>query len=125
MAWRDAVRSWLVVDDNRDLLGRLLREVAAPTGGSRSVKLSFVKNREWIAKVQGRIDVAAWLAPRRAEIDVEGTRYDVALEERSARGPAHGDPVRDVPRARQRLECGVDGAERRRREQARALRPQP
>lgn len=80
-AWRDAVRSWLVVDDNRDLLGRLLREVAAPTGGSRSVKLSFVKNREWIAKVQGRIDVAAWLAPRRAEIDVEGTRYDVALEE--------------------------------------------
>ena len=43
----------------------------------------------------------------------------------SARGPAHGDPVRDVPRARQRLECGVDGAERRRREQARALRPQP
>lgn len=80
-AWRDAVRFWLVVDDNRDLLGRLLREVAAPTGGSRSVKLSFVKNREWIAKVQGRIDVEAWLAPRRAEIDVEGMRYDVALEE--------------------------------------------
>ncbi len=78
-AWRDAVRFWLVVDDNRDLLGRLLREVAAPTG--ESVKLSFEKNREWIAKVKGRIDVGAWLAPRRAAIDVEGTRYDVALEE--------------------------------------------
>ncbi len=78
-AWRDAVRFWLVVDDNRELLGRLLREVAARRGGSP--KLAFEKNLDWIAKVRGRLDIDAWLAPRRAELEVEGARYDVALEE--------------------------------------------
>ena len=78
-AWRDAVRFWLVVDDNRELLGRLLREAAARPGGD--VKLTFASNREWLAKVQGRLAVGAWLAPRRAAIDVEGTRYDLSLEE--------------------------------------------
>jgi hypothetical protein len=78
-AWRDAVRFWLVIDDNRDLLGRLLREAAAAPG--RDVKGSFLKNREWITKVQGRLGIASWLAPRRQELDVEGTRYEIALEE--------------------------------------------
>ena len=77
--WRDAVRFWLVVDDNRELLGRLLREAAAMPG--REVKLTFAKNREWIAKVQGRLRIGSWLAPRRKELDVEGTRYEIALEE--------------------------------------------
>ncbi len=78
-AWRDAVRFWLVVDDNRELLGRLLREAAA--NPRRDVKLTFVKNRTWIAKVQGQLRIGAWLAPRRQELDIEGTKYVVALEE--------------------------------------------
>ena len=78
-AWRDAVRFWLVVDDNRDLLGRLLREAAAQPG--RDVKLAFVKNREWIMKVRSALRIDAWLAPRREEIDVDGTTYVVTLEE--------------------------------------------
>jgi hypothetical protein len=78
-AWRDAVRFWLVVDDNRDLLGRLLREAAAAPG--RDVKLAFAKNREWIGKMQSRLRIGPWLAPRRQELDAEGARYVVALEE--------------------------------------------
>ncbi|MDB4936551.1 MAG: hypothetical protein JWP87_3523 [Labilithrix sp.] len=78
-AWRDAVRFWLVVDENRELLGRLLREAAAAPG--RDVKLAFAKNRTWIAKHQAQLRLAAWLAPRREELVVEGATYVVALEE--------------------------------------------
>jgi hypothetical protein len=60
-AWRDAVRFWLVVDDNRELLGRLLRAAAAAPG--RDVKRTFAKNRAWIDGAKFRVD--AWLAPRR------------------------------------------------------------
>ena len=78
-AWRDAVRFWLVVDDNRELLGRLLREAAdAPR---RDVKLTFAKNREWIARTQTKLCLAPWLAPRRQELSIEGTTYVVALED--------------------------------------------
>lgn len=82
-AWRDAVRFWLVVDDNRELLGRLLREAAAATG--RDVKLTFAKNRAWLTKMQAAKTssprLAAWLAPRSQEISVEGATYVLALEE--------------------------------------------
>jgi hypothetical protein len=78
-AWRDAVRFWLVVDDNRELLGRLLREAADAPG--RDVKLTFAKNREWIAKTQTKLRVAPWLAPRRRELSVEGATYVLALED--------------------------------------------
>ena len=77
--WRDAVRFWLVVDENRDLLGRLLREAAAAPG--RDVKLAFAKNRAWIAKHQGQLRLAAWMAPRRTPLTVEGASYVVTLEE--------------------------------------------
>ena len=78
-AWRDAVRFWLVVDDNRELLGRLLREAAATPG--RDVKLSFAKNRAWAVKVQTQLRLAAWVAPRRQDIVVEGATYVLALED--------------------------------------------
>jgi hypothetical protein len=78
-AWRDAVRFWLVVDDNRDLLGRLLREAADAPG--RDVKLAFAKNREWITKTQTKLRLAPWLASRRQELAVEGSTYVVALED--------------------------------------------
>ncbi|HEY8078145.1 MAG TPA: hypothetical protein VIF62_28655 [Labilithrix sp.] len=77
--WRDAVRFWLVVDDNRDLLGQLLRAAAANPG--RDVKLGFEKNRAWIARAREKFAVDAWLAPRRDEIALEGERYIVALED--------------------------------------------
>ena len=78
-AWRDAVRFWLVVDDNRELLGRLLREAADAPG--RDVKLTFAKNRAWIAKTEAQLRLAPWLAPRRLELAAEGTTYTVALED--------------------------------------------
>ena len=78
-AWRDAVRFWLVVDDNRDLLGRVLREASAAPG--RDVKLAFEKNRAWLAKHHGQLRVAAWMAPRREELTVEGSSYVIAAEE--------------------------------------------
>lgn len=75
--WRDAVRFWLVVDDNRELLGKLLR--AASRSPGRDVKLEFAANRAW-RKAAG-FDVDAWLAPRREEL-VEGKqRYEVTIEE--------------------------------------------
>jgi hypothetical protein len=78
-AWRDAVRFWLVVDDNRELLGRLLREASVAPG--HDVKLTFAKNRAWIAKVQALVRIEAWLAPRRHEIEVEGATYTVSFEQ--------------------------------------------
>ena len=77
-AWRDAVRFWLVVDDNRELLGRLLREAADAPG--RDVKLTFTKNREWIAKTQTQLSLRHWLLPRRQELVVLGATYVVELE---------------------------------------------
>lgn len=73
-AWRDAVRFWLVTDDNREHLGRLLRDVAAgrdPKRGSR-------ESEAWIAKQT--FDVAAWLAPRSLDVEVEGKRWTATVE---------------------------------------------
>lgn len=85
-AWRDAVRFWLVVDDNRALLGRLLRE--ASTAPGRDVKHAFPKNAEWISAARSRMNVDAWLAPRRRDIVVpksgaeqKSTRFVLAIEE--------------------------------------------
>ena len=120
-AWRDAVRFWLVVDDNRELLGRLLREAADAPG--RDVKLTFAKNREWIAKTQTQLRLAA--VARAAPPGARGRGHHLRgrARGRSARGAAHGHPLRDLPRARHGLQRSVDGAQRDRREQARALRP--
>lgn len=78
-AWRDAVRFWLVVDDNRELLGRLLREASDAPG--RDVKLTFAKNRAWLAKTQLQLRIAAWLAPRREDLTAEGATYVLSVEE--------------------------------------------
>lgn len=78
-AWRSAVRFWLVVDHNRDLLGRLLREASAAPG--KDVKLTFARNRTWLTKVQRQLDIRAWLAPRRSELEADGASYVVTLEE--------------------------------------------
>jgi|GEM_PF-3561320 len=78
-AWRDAVRFWLVVTDNRDLLGMLLRQAAKAPG--EDVKLAFPKNRAWITKHGGVLRLDRWLAPRRERLVVGDTSYAVALED--------------------------------------------
>jgi hypothetical protein len=79
-AWRDAVRFWLVVDDNRALLGRLLKEAALAPG--RDVKRSFAESVAWIDSARARMNVDAWLGPRRHEIRMkDGARFVVEVEE--------------------------------------------
>ena len=74
-AWRDAVRFWLGVDNNRDVLGQLLRASSKAPG--RDVKRTFPRNEEWIDKARRRFVVDAWLAPRRENI----AGYVVSIEE--------------------------------------------
>jgi len=79
-AWRDAVRFWLVVDDNRDLLRRLLREASRAPG--EDVKLRFPKNVEWLAAQGSRGEhLDAWTQPRQAELEIGGATFTIALEQ--------------------------------------------
>jgi hypothetical protein len=78
-AWRDAVRFWLVIDSNKDLLGRMLR-LAAKTPG-RDVKRAFPKNEAWIEGARQKCAVHAWLAPRRRVLEIDGDRFVLELEE--------------------------------------------
>ncbi|MBX3219925.1 MAG: hypothetical protein KF795_05350 [Labilithrix sp.] len=82
-AWRDAVRFWLIVDDNRTLLGQLLK--AASLAPGRDVKRSFPQNHAWIDANRARLDIEAWLAPRRREIVVPRDAASPAAEPKSAR----------------------------------------
>lgn len=78
-AWRDAVRFWLVVDDNRDLLGDLLRHASKAPG--RDVKRLFPKSRAWIERVEGKLRLGRWLDPRRTELVVGNKTFTLALED--------------------------------------------
>ncbi len=78
-AWRDAVRFWLVVDDNRMHLGALLKAAADCPG--KGVKLHFTENTAWIERARKRIDVDTWLAPHRTSFHHEGAPFVVELEE--------------------------------------------
>jgi len=78
-AWRDAVRFWLVVDDNRDLLGDLLRHASKMP--SQDVKRLFPKSRAWIDRVEGKLRLAPWLGPRRAEVTVGTKTFTLSLED--------------------------------------------
>lgn len=73
-AWRDAVRFWLVTDDNREHLGRLLRDAAA----GRDPKRGSKESEAWIAKQT--FDVDAWLAPRAVDVMVDGKRWTATVE---------------------------------------------
>ncbi|OJY22968.1 MAG: hypothetical protein BGO98_33630 [Myxococcales bacterium 68-20] len=82
-AWRDAVRFWLIVDDNRALLGRLLKEASATPG--RDVKPAFPKNEAWLLAARARMNVDAWLAPRRKEIVVRPDEAAPETKRKNAR----------------------------------------
>lgn len=74
--WRDAIRFYLVVEENRELLATVLQTAAA--GGDPARLLP--RNKAWIASVSGRFDVSAWLAPRARDVDIGGQRHRLAIE---------------------------------------------
>lgn len=74
--WRDAIRFYLVVENNRELLATVLQTAAA--GGDPARLLP--RNKAWIASVSGRFDVEAWLAPRARDVDIGGQRHRLAIE---------------------------------------------
>lgn len=77
VAWRDAVRFFFVADENRRPLRTILRRAAQP---SYDLKREPIKNKAWIAKVSERIDVDAWLRPRRREMVLGGEHFVIELE---------------------------------------------
>ncbi len=74
--WRDAIRFYLVVEKNRELLATVLQTASA--GGDLARVLP--RNKAWIASVSGRFDVEAWLAPRARDVEIKGQRHRLAIE---------------------------------------------
>lgn len=74
--WRDAIRFYLVVEKNRELLGTVLRAAASGADLARALP----RNQAWIASVAGRFDVDAWLAPRSRDVDIGGQRHRLSVE---------------------------------------------
>lgn len=75
-AWHDAVRFSFAIDDNRELLGAVLRAAAEGADLDRTRPA----NRAWIEEVQGRFDVDAWLAPRARDVTIAGATMRLAIE---------------------------------------------
>src|SRR5262249_3568804 len=84
-AWRDAVRFFLTIEDNREHLRTLLRHASSSPGAP--IERTLPKNRAYIEEMRGKIDVEAFLAPRRAELVLpleeagKTARYVMMLEE--------------------------------------------
>jgi hypothetical protein len=78
-AWVDAVRFGLETDDNRKLLGDLLRAAAARPG--EPVRRDDAENSAWLTRASARLSTAGWLAHREREVHLEGRRYVLATEE--------------------------------------------
>jgi hypothetical protein len=77
--WRDAVRFQLATDDNKELLGTLLRYAAAQPG--RPLVRAMAANAPWLKRAAKRMDVGAWLAPRATEVELQGRRYVLSVEQ--------------------------------------------
>ncbi|MEW5851874.1 MAG: hypothetical protein AB2A00_24000 [Myxococcota bacterium] len=78
-AWRDALQFHFVVEQNQGLLARLLRLAAANPG--RPIVRASAENQAWLASAQDHMDVAAWLAPRRRTVELNGRSLTLHLEE--------------------------------------------
>ncbi|WP_224242510.1 hypothetical protein [Hyalangium gracile] len=76
-AWRDAIRFYLVVEDNRELLGSLLRAAAAGVEVART----FPRNRAYLSEARLHFNVEEWLAPRSREVSVDGKPYRICREQ--------------------------------------------
>jgi hypothetical protein len=77
--WRDAVRFQLSTEDNRELLGTLLRHAAAHPG--QPLVRDLPANTPWLKRAAKRMDVEAWLAPRSMEVVLQGRRYVLSVEQ--------------------------------------------
>jgi hypothetical protein len=75
--WRDAIRFYLAVDENHELLGTLLRAAAAGADLARSLP----KNAAFLAEARVHFDVDAWLAPRAREVMIGGRSYRISVEQ--------------------------------------------
>lgn len=78
-SWREAVRFWLTVEDNRPLFDTMLREAAKRPGAS--VKDAFPANVEWAHAMRQKIDVAAWCAPYRRVLTAGDATFTIAVED--------------------------------------------
>lgn len=78
-AWRDAVRFYLLTERNDELLAALLRFAAAHPG--RSPARAFAANQRWLQRADSHLNVGAWLAPRRVELELGGQPCVLSLEE--------------------------------------------
>lgn len=78
-AWRDAVRFFLTLDDNREHLRTLLRHAAAHPGAP--IAETLPKNNRFIVLARVHFEIDAFLRPRRREITLGDARYVIALED--------------------------------------------
>ena len=74
---RAAIRFYLTLDKNRDLLNLVLRT----SSEGRSVKRDLQKNHAWIRAARARFDVGAWLAERSREVMIDGAKHVIAVEQ--------------------------------------------
>lgn len=77
-AWRDAVRFYLATHRNHELLRALLHHATAHPG--QPIDRERNESRAWIERAASRIDVEAWLAPRRRTVDLSGRPHTIAVE---------------------------------------------
>jgi len=78
-AWLDAVRFYLGVTKNRELLGELLRFAAEHPRAP--IAMTRAQNRAWLHQARTRFDTEAWLAHREWPLTLGGRSYTLATEE--------------------------------------------
>ncbi len=74
---RAAIRFYLTLDKNRDLLSLVLRT----SSEGKRVKRDLQKNHAWIRAARARFDVDAWLAERSREVMIDGAKHVIAVEQ--------------------------------------------
>ena len=79
--WRDAVRFYLGVHQNRALLATLLRFAAAQPG--RPIKRGRPDNHAWLQEARAHLDVEAWLSETRPPVEatIGEEQYRLTIEQ--------------------------------------------
>lgn len=78
-AWRDAVRFYLATHRNHELLRELLHHATEHPGAP--IDRGRHEARAWLERAASRIDVEAWLAPRRRSVAIGGRPHTIAVEQ--------------------------------------------
>jgi hypothetical protein len=74
--FRDAIRFYLSLERNGELLGTVLRGAAAGVDLARTLP----KNRAYLEAAAARFDVEAWLAPREKQLLLGGRPHTLSVE---------------------------------------------